>query len=466
MNNREKLKKAVSLLLCLVLSLSALVSCQSEVGESPPAESREAITFQLVKLKRDVNKGEKLTKEHIELAQAENTDSADELFSSIDEVVGKYASTDLCAGDFLYKVQVSDKVSASVANETLRQTISKCPESFVVVTDYIQPNTGRDLHTNLQGLINKNPGRTLYFPDGEYIISSSLVTKSAGPQSTTFFFSDNAVLKASDSWPTENGRQPLITIGQKQGDGEHLNDNTSIGSYFGVFGGILDGNGKADGIDIVSSRESVIYGTCIKNTIVGIEIKEGANGGSSDSDIENVEIIGNGATGSRGIVITGYDNTVSNVKIYNMEVGIYSNSGGNACRSVSVYFSEDYKGYNGTVGILHNSGANFLYDCYVENACKAYIFKDSTAPTIDGIAARWTYEAQRQIAFDFPSVFNCHITQARVDFCGKGAFNTFITAKEGTGKLESPILDTTLESGGQYKKFVSTSGVIDLSKMN
>ncbi len=459
------MKKTVSIFLCCIFLVFALTSCQGKTENTPISESGEESTVQLVRLKIDVFKGEKLSDKHVELAEVPNFSVASELCSSLDDVIGKYADTDLYAGDLLYKAQVSDKFPKSVLLETLRQSIVKCPEDFVIVSDYIEPNTGKDVHANLQNLIERNPSRTIYFPDGEYVISAPLITKSEGTQSTTFFFSDNAVLKASDSWQSGKDRLPLISIGQKTADGEHLNDNTSNGSYFGVLGGVLDGNGIADGIDIVSSRETFIYGTCIKNTLTGIEIQDGANNGSSDSDIENVEIIGSGIKGSRGIEITGFDNTVSNVKIYDMETGIYANVGGTAYRSVSVFFSEDYKSYGTTIGIFQDDGIGFMYDCYVENACKAYVFNTSNSPTLDRLQARWTYKAERQTAFEFSGGFESYITQARVDFCGNSGMNYFLKATGGGGRFDLPIFDTTLENGGQYKHYLTSGGVIDLSKM-
>lgn len=47
---------------------------------------------------------------------------------------------------------------------------------YVVVTDYIEPNSGKDISKQLQTIIDSNPRRTIYFPDGYYIIDSPLVT--------------------------------------------------------------------------------------------------------------------------------------------------------------------------------------------------------------------------------------------------------------------------------------------------
>ena len=42
---------------------------------------------------------------------------------------------------------------------------------YVVVTDYLKANTGEDVSDAIQQIINDNPHRTIYFPDGEYILA-------------------------------------------------------------------------------------------------------------------------------------------------------------------------------------------------------------------------------------------------------------------------------------------------------
>ena len=45
---------------------------------------------------------------------------------------------------------------------------------YVVVSEYVTPSSGEDVSEALQQLIDANPNRTIYFPDGEYIISKPL----------------------------------------------------------------------------------------------------------------------------------------------------------------------------------------------------------------------------------------------------------------------------------------------------
>ncbi len=462
------MKRIISLLLICVMLTLAFTACQSNNEQTPEIE-----LVQVVKLKTDVKMNEKLTNDHLELVEVNSANLPDNVCKNIDDVVSKYAVYNLYAGDCLNASQLSDKAAEVDSSAVLKQAIATTSKGFVVVGDYIRPNTGKDVHKYLQQLIDSNPGSSLYFNDGEYIISESLITSSDGTKSTTFFLSDNAVLKASDNWKnTENGankNNALICLGQLRADGTHINDSKNNGSYFGVFGGTFDGNNKAMGICIVSSRESVIYGSCIKNATVGIDILWGANGGPSDADVENVEIIGNGLEGSVGIQIGREkwttDNTFTNIKIYNMETGVYARGGGNAFRNVDVYFSDYYENYDKTKG--YNVSTNFLYDCYVENAYYAYYFTENWGYILDGLAAGWTYDATFQTAFYFAAGgFDSKMSHCRADFYGSSTWNVFINTQIGTGKIDMPILNSTFEKEGFYKKFLTSNGMVDLSKVN
>ena len=51
---------------------------------------------------------------------------------------------------------------------------------YVVVTDYVEANTGKDVSDAIQKIIDENPHRTIYFPDGEYILAKPICTPANG----------------------------------------------------------------------------------------------------------------------------------------------------------------------------------------------------------------------------------------------------------------------------------------------
>ena len=86
---------------------------------------------------------------------------------------------------------------------------------------------------------------------------------------------------------------------------------------------VRNGAGVANGISIDGGREVVISGVAIKNTPIGIHVKFGINGGSSDADISFCNIIGTGTKGSKGIFVEGYDNTFTNIRIGKVHIGVH-----------------------------------------------------------------------------------------------------------------------------------------------
>ncbi len=91
----------------------------------------------------------------------------------------------------------------------------------------------------------------------------------------------------------------------------------------------MDGNGRANGISIDSGRETSIRYVSIQNTVIGLYIKHGANGGSLDADIFNVNIDGAAQPNCIGALIEGFDNTLTNMRIVGVQVGVRLKSGGN-----------------------------------------------------------------------------------------------------------------------------------------
>ena len=189
-------------------------------------------------------------------------------------------------------------------------------DMYVVVTDYVKPNTGEDVSDALQALIFANPNRTIFFPDGEYLLSKPICTPANPVNAVSLKLATFAKLKAMDSW-TEN--EAVVRMGAA----EPYNSIYIPGSNYYFEGGIIDGNGKANGISIDSGRETAIHHVSIKNTEIGIHIKWGANNRSSDADIHSVNIVGNHSKTSVGVLLEGHDNTLTNMRI----AGVRGNPG-------------------------------------------------------------------------------------------------------------------------------------------
>ena len=231
---------------------------------------------------------------------------------------------------------------------------------YLVVTDYLPADGVTDVSLPLQTLIDENPNRTLFFPDGTYLLSRPVLTPAHPERSVDLQLSNFARIVASDDWTDD---EAMIRLGGK----DPANNIHIPGSNYGLNGGILDGAGRAKAISIDGGRETYIRSTNIKNARIGIHIKYGANNGSSDADITGVNITGNGAADSIGVLIDGYDNTLTNLRIADVFTGVQVNGGGNMLRNVHPLFlisPNTYDRYEESAGFRIEHGMNWFDYCY------------------------------------------------------------------------------------------------------
>lgn len=143
------------------------------------------------------------------------------------------------------------------------------------------------------------------------------------------------------------------------------NSITINGSNYGIEGGIIDGSDRADGISIDSGRETRICRVSIKHTRIGIHILRGANSGSSDADISDVNIVGNNSAQSVGVLVEGYDNTFTNMRIASVNVGVWCKTGGNSFRNIHpLYIFGESQDFASSCGFIIECSDNWLNYCY------------------------------------------------------------------------------------------------------
>ena len=256
--------------------------------------------------------------------------------------------------DMIQDTTKKEETTAAPQNQTEAKQ-----KGYVVVTDTVKADGSTDVTKALQELIDANPNRTLFFPDGTYLISSTLKTPADPMYAVSLLLSDFAVIKASPKWFSGNA---MICLGGK------LPANSSgVCSNYSLCGGVIDGSGIASAVSIDSGRETRIQNIAIKNALIGIHIKHGANNGSSDADIFNVTITGNGTALSTGILVEGYDNTITNVRIGNVQVGVRLKSAANMLRNIHPLFYSSYGNYETSYGFWDETGTNWYDFCYSDH---------------------------------------------------------------------------------------------------
>ena len=440
--------RIASVALALIMLL-LMASCSSDAGYRGVDEAPTTIDVPV--FTTDIAFGKKITADKVTTKTISVDAVSSTMVTNIDDVVGKYATVDLYKDDFAYKGKLASK---RPTNSLDVSEIEKTRNKFIDVSQYIKPNSGVDVSAALQKLIDNNTYRTIYFPDGEYLLSRPITTSAAALTSTSFYLSDKAILKATDDW--KGGNDALV----KLGGGEAKNDITVAGSNYYFIGGILDGNGKAKGISLDSGRESLVSKVKIINATVGIYIPEGVNNKSSDMDIEDIDIIGFGGE-SRGIVAVGLDNNFVDIRISNVKVGV-DNSGGNFFRGISVKLDKDQlssTSYDGTIGI-RTSGASWFNSCSVENMQTGFSLGGSSSVIIRDFSIRWTEARGSQVAFEATSNFNARCSNGIISFFDASTDNAILkTSGNKRGTLLDIIVDESLCDDDDYKSCFKISKV-------
>ncbi len=329
-----------------------------------------------------------------------------------------------------------------------------CERGYLLVTDYVPANSGKDVSDELQALILNNPQRVLFFPDGEYLISKPISTPANPEHSVALRLSNYAIIKATPDW--SGGDEAMVRLGAA----EPFNSIAIDGSNYYLSGGIIDGGKIANGVSIDSGRETRVENLSIKHTKIGLHIKRGANTGSSDCDICNVNIYGNGEPDSVGLLIEGMDNTFTNMRIARVQVGVKLLVGGNHLRNIHPLYGSAYgwDNYKESVAFLDLSWGDNRYDfCYSDQYATGFYLK-SGIPCIfhDCFVYWWKTVEGGQTGFrtdgKFSSVLNCCRVTLRADSDNPNFM--LVGEKGGNGIIIAPLMNEALTKDKSYKDYL------------
>lgn len=318
------------------------------------------------------------------------------------------------------------------------------------VSKFIPADHTGDVSRILQKAIDENPNRTLFFPDGEYPLDRPLRTPAEPAKSVSLRLSDYAVVRATERF--EEG-QALIRLGADF----PANDIRTPGSVYGLCGGILDGSGRADGVSIDGGRETVIRNVSIKNTRTGLHIRFGANNGSSDADITNVNIVGNRTKEAIGVLAEGFDNTFTNMRIADVYQGVVIRSAGNILRSIHPLFTLDFADFEGSRGFCDERGTNWYNVCYSDNFYYGYDEKNDIQSVYDSCYCMWYSPlGTRHTAFHTEKKFRSMVTNFKIGFKEGQSNNIILDAGEegGAGVFDRIITPLHLVSDHAHEEYL------------
>ena len=323
----------------------------------------------------------------------------------------------------------------AIALAGVAATVSAACAQTVVSAEGVAGDGTKPCAEAIQRLIDANPNREIFFPDGTYLLDKPICTPAHPKLSVCLRLSNYARFVAAKSW---TNKEAMVRLG-----GIHpANDIRTPGSWYWLKGGSIDGAGVADGVSIDGGRETLVSDVSMKNVRIGLRIKRGANSGSSDSDVRNVNIVGNGAADSVGVLVEGYDNTLQNMRIAHVVRGVVIRSGGNSLRDIHPLFTGDWKHYDRSVGFDINGGDCFCDFCYSDQFATGFRFGEHGNGIFDKCFCYWytSKKDMKHVAYESVGAFSAQVNNPTVWFKKPEGRNALLKVGKpgGSGFIRDP----------------------------
>ncbi len=126
---------------------------------------------------------------------------------------------------------------------------------------------------------------------------------------------------------------------------------------------------------LTADAKQKIENVSIKHTQIGVHVKRGANSGSSDADICDVNIVGNDKANSIGLLAEGSDNTFTNMRIASVNIGVLIRGGaGNSLRNIHpLYIYHKDQNYETSCGFVVETNNNWFNFCYSDQFATGFL---------------------------------------------------------------------------------------------
>lgn len=423
MNKKNIIFRAVAFLVCVVMMVS-LVACNSTVtskakavdgvalsvenefapivdditpvGDAQAVNGQTIETMKVVVFSANAYVGNRMHEGSVELADVPITELPLDPVTSLDKVIGKYLTVDVLKGACVS--------ASSLANMNPYINMTGLGEDYVLISTYISDNpTERDMSIIIQKAIDENPGRTIYFPDGAYNLAKTVKIPSEEGKGVSFRLSNYATFVPSSSW--DSSCTALVQYGTeddaKPDAGAHPN-------Y--IMGGIFDCNAKLTAIEINGGGRLFVNNVSIKDAKTGIHLKPNA----AYNTIENVNITAANAYSTKGVLVEGTNNTLINMRIYRVLVGVHLTGGDNVLINIHPLFS----GTNSVNAIaFHDESTGNRYNiCYSDQFMIGFKLASHTRSHFDSCYAYWWQAISNEIGFLCEGEFNSVITDTFINF--------------------------------------------------
>ena len=395
----------------MILASISFAACDNG---SEGADAEELV--EVLRLIDDINEGGKFTGDRIATVRVSASSVPEGAISDITLLRNKYAATKLYTGDYITEAKTTDvKPEKEEEEKPVIESVDPIALGYVVITSYAEYAQGGGYTDAIAKAIEENPGRTIYFPDGDYIIRKPIDIPADPAKSVSLRLSNNTFINAFD-W--EDPKVAMVRIGktdasQAQSESDSLKSDT--GCY--VIGGCLNAGAIASGISVEDGINAFIYNVSIKSAFYGIHIKAGDNESETSSvNVDNVNVTGYEAEGSIGVLVEGKYNNVSNMRIASVQYGVKCTETGskNIFRNLHP-LGVSMNASTTTAGFWDMSDGNVFDICYSDQFATGFLVEENTRSVFTGCFCYWwTAAGGYHVGFRSNGKFNSIVTNCKV----------------------------------------------------
>lgn len=401
---------SVLLVIAMLASISACSSVDVEdndganqdadVAETDPVETEAVETAKVVIFSARGVRGNLLNEHRLELADVPVSDLPIDPISNLDDAMGKYLLWE--------SVDKGMCVSESMLSDAdPLVSVNGLGAGYVLYTSEANKYTDiKDTAELIQKVVDENPGKTIFFPDGRYELSKTVVIPSEEGKSVSLRLSNYAYFCRKNNWNTES--TAFIQYGAADSPKTQASDHSDY-----IMGGIFDCDNSITAIEINGGGRLFVNNVSIKDARIGIHCKPNA----AYNDIENVNVTCRNSNNSKGIFVEGTNNTFAHMRIYHAVIGAHLTGGGNTLLNLHP-LSAQSNGYS-YVGFWDESTGNRYSVCYSDQYPVGFKISSQTRSYFDTCHAYWWAACTYQIGFMCTGEFNSVITDTIINMKNK-----------------------------------------------
>ena len=248
-------------------------------------------------------------------------------------------------------------------------------DDFINVKEYGAKGDGITDDTEaIQFCIDNFPHKTIYLPDGRYLLSDELKIYADNEKQINLYLENNAELFSNTQINS------LLNIGL----GENLYDRYKVGNICNITGGIWNCENVIYGIYMNTTRkQNKLFNMNLINVgNYGIYMERTSDTNASSNHIlNNIFIHCKGSEfNSTGLYIRGLDNSFNTIRIAKATIAIDLKSGGNLFNDIDVVASYTTPElltsdeYDKTIGLnVDTAGVNFINNLYIDTYANSIV---------------------------------------------------------------------------------------------